>query len=332
MRPPGARIQHHLLPDKGRVVSIENELLRATFLVDRGCDLIELLYKPEGVDFLWQFHGTKRDKNASRQPLSQTLFLDQYHGGWQELFPHAGAPASYAGVELGFHGEVWGLPWEFEIVREEPEEVAARFWVRTRQLPFLLQRTVSLRPGDAILRYSETVTNESKREMEFMWGHHPAFGPPFLDQTCILEAPAARVQVEGAFCSWPTDPSGKDHSRLILERSDQEVMKYLHELREGWVALTHPTRRIGVALIFDLDVFPYVWLWQEFGYTKGYPWFGQAYVLGVEPQSSLPRAREFGGRLLKLAAGASMETEIKTVVYEAAGVEHISRDGLVTPR
>jgi hypothetical protein len=39
--------------DDLRTVTIENEMLRCTFLVGRGCDVIELLYKPKDVDFLW---------------------------------------------------------------------------------------------------------------------------------------------------------------------------------------------------------------------------------------------------------------------------------------
>ena len=330
MRQFGARINDRLGLDGRRVILIENELLRAAFLVDKGCDLIELVYKPKDLDFLWHFPRTVRGESPPSQSQSQTLFLDRYEGGWQELFPHAGAPATQDGIELGFHGEVWGLPWEFEIVTNKPEEVAVRFWVRTLRMPFYLQRTVSLRAGESILRYSETVANEGKRDLQFMWGHHPAFGPPLLDQSCILDAPAAKVQVDGTFYTWPIDGSGRDHSCMTAEQSDHEVMKYLHELSEGWVALTNPARRLGIALIFDLNVFPYVWLWQEFAYTKGYPWFGRAYVLGIEPQSSLPRARECGGRLLKLAAGGRMETELKTVIYEEAGVEHISREGTVT--
>jgi hypothetical protein len=128
------------------------------------------------------------------------------------------------------------------------------------------------------------------------------------------------------------DETGRDHSRLVPEKSNKEVMKYLTGLREGWVALTQPKRKIGIGLVFDTQIFSCVWLWHEFGYTQDYPWFGRAYVLGVEPQSSLPGAHESGGRLLSLPGGGRMETSLLTVVYEATGVKRISPTGHVAPK
>ena len=106
-------------------------------------------------------------------------------------------------------------------------------------------------------------------------------------------------------------------------------MKYLHELRDGWVALTNPKRKLGVAFVFDTRVFRYVWLWHEFEYTAHYPWFGRAYVLGVEPQSSLPDAREKDGRLLHLKGESKIETDLLTVVYEGSAVRRVTPQGRV---
>jgi hypothetical protein len=33
---------------------------------------------------------------------------------------------------------------------------------------------------------------------------------------------------------------------------------------------------------------PFVWYWQEFGGTTGYPWYGRNYNVGLEPFSSAP--------------------------------------------
>jgi galactose mutarotase-like enzyme len=329
----GARISDRFRLDDLRVVVLENELLRCTVLVDRGCDIIELLYKPKDVDFLWRLpQSARRSKPFLPTSYTSRPFLDHYEGGWQELFPHASAPGRCAGAELGFHGEVWGLPWEHEIVADTPEHVEVRFRVRTIRLPFCLERTISLRAHESVLRFHEVVVNEGCRELEFMWGHHPAFGPPFLDRHCVLDAPPCQIQVGDALHPFPVDSQGRDHRRLLPGKSDREVMKYLHEMKEGWVALTQPKKKLGIGLVFDLEVFPYVWLWHEFGYTQEYPWFGRAYVLGVEPFSSLPGARESGGRLLRLAGGAKLETDLLVVVYEATGVRRISRTGHVAPR
>ncbi len=46
------------------------------------------------------------------------------------------------------------------------------------------------------------------------------------------------------------------------------------------------------------------------------PWFGRAYVLGVEPQSSMPGAHDTGGRLLALGPGEKIDTALSFVFYE----------------
>jgi galactose mutarotase-like enzyme len=333
MRHYAARVTDRYRLDDQRTVVVENELLRLLFLVDQGCDLIELVHKPSDTDFLWRSpRGRAGGRRFATSTNAKHPFLDYYPGGWQELFPLAGGGTTYAGAEIGIHGEVWGLPWDYAIVADDPAEVAVRFSVRTIRMPFLLERTVRLRSGEAIVRYEERVVNESGRTLRFMWGHHPTFGRPFLDADAILDAPTRKIRVGEELVPFPVDRRGRDHSRLAPDGSPSEVMKYFEELRGGWVAVTQPKRKVGIGLVFDPGVFPYVWIWQEFGYTQDYPWFGRAYVLGLEPQSSLPGAYDNGGRLLELGAGAALETTLLAVVYEGTGVSRITPRGRVTTR
>jgi galactose mutarotase-like enzyme len=222
----GVRVTDRYRLDDLRTVIIENELLRVTFLVDQGSDIIEFLYKPKDIDFLWRapLASRRRRPFVPASPIHRP-FLDHYAGGWQELFPHAGLGTTYLKADLGFHGEVWGLPWEHQIVKDQVEEVAVRFWVRTVRMPFYLEKTVSLRTEESILGFHEVVVNEGKAPLQFMWGHHPAFGPPFLDRHCVLDAPASSVQIGEDILPWPVDSKGRDHSRLVPEESTGEVMK-----------------------------------------------------------------------------------------------------------
>jgi hypothetical protein len=62
---------------------------------------------------------------------------------------------------------------------------------------------------------------------------------------------------------------------------------YLTGLTEGWYEVARPDGAT-VRVEWDVAVLPYLWLWHEFGETTGYPWWGRAYVVGVEPFSSYP--------------------------------------------
>jgi galactose mutarotase-like enzyme len=327
----GARITKRIDSGDVQALVVENELLRVRFLVDYGCDIVEFRFKPNDLDLLWHApQGIRRRRHFVPCSPTDRPFLDYYHGGWQELFPHASSATTYAGAHLGFHGEVWGLPWDYEIVQNGPAHAAVRFWVRTIRMPFFLERTVSLAANEPVLRLHEKVVNEGKTDLCFMWGHHPAFGPPFLDKDSVLDAGARTIRVGERLHKWPVDAAGVDHRRLMPEPgTGSEIMKYLLDFREGWVSLAQPKLQLGLALVFDPAVFNCVWLWQEFEYTREYPWFGRAYVLGVEPQSSLPGAHESGGRLLGLQAGEELETDLLAVVYSGTRVNHISRNGQV---
>ncbi|MCD9025395.1 aldose 1-epimerase family protein [Cohnella silvisoli] len=45
---------------------------------------------------------------------------------------------------------------------------------------------------------------------------------------------------------------------------------------------------MGMKVEWDATAMPYLWHWQEYGATKGYPWYGRHYNIGVEPFSSYP--------------------------------------------
>jgi hypothetical protein len=61
--------------------------------------------------------------------------MDYYPGDWQEVFANAGAPLSYLGARFGYHGEISNLPWYYQIVEDDEDSVALRFYVRTQKTP-----------------------------------------------------------------------------------------------------------------------------------------------------------------------------------------------------
>jgi hypothetical protein len=72
-----------------RTLVLENEKIKVSILLDKGADIIEFLYKPLDVNFLWhsplELNGN--NKNPVARPLDGGSFFDIYEGGWQELFP-----------------------------------------------------------------------------------------------------------------------------------------------------------------------------------------------------------------------------------------------------
>jgi galactose mutarotase-like enzyme len=336
----GARILEYQYRDMSAVF-LENEKLRVGVLAGKGTDVFEFNYKPKDVDFAWLTAGGVRNPTSylSTSPDPLATFLDFYPGGWQEIFPSGGAPSSYLGARFGQHGEVSNLPWDYEIVEDREDVVAVRFSVRTQKTPFHLQKELRLRSGESQLRAEETLTNESDVSLHAMWGHHIAFGRPFLEEGCRIRLPdGARVvphdepihpegrRVEGSKSYvWPLaqgESGGEIDLSVLPRRGEISEMLYLTELPEGRYELENPGKGLGIRVEWDVGTMPYLWYWQEYGASRFYPWYGRHYNVGLEPFSSFPTSGLQGavdnGSALYIEAGEERHFSLRTGVFEGS--------------
>lgn len=277
---------------------MENEVLRVSVVPTKGADVVELRHKPSDVDVLWHSPHPLLPPGLSvpTAPTPEGSFFDQYHGGWQESLPSGNGPSQHAGAHTGLHGEVATLPWDVQVERDDPESVGVRFSVLGRRTPLRLLRTMSLRRASPTLLIEEELINEGEEEVPFIWGHHIALGPPFLSEDCRIEVPAASATVPSSSNSaryspgsyrWPdlSDRDGKAVDAGDVPPKDVRTNDslYLSELPEGRLAVRNRKLGLAVTLWWDLQVFPYLWCWQAFGGLWGYPYYGRAYLLAIEP-------------------------------------------------
>lgn len=292
-----------------RVVVLENELVRVSVLADKGTDIFEFLYKPMDLDFMWLSENGVQNPSAylPTSPDPQSAFLDYYPGGWQEIFPNGGPTAVYRGAQFGQHGEVAHMPWQYEIVEDRPEHVSVRFSVRTKKMPCLLEKTLSLKANSPALHIGERLVNESDVPLRYMWGQHIAFGPPFLDESCVILLPdKVRVLTEaeespvaapgrvkrGRVYEWPgaegADGNPVDLSRVPARGTASDIVYITGFGERAWYRVENRRLGAGFETVWDGKAFPYLWYWQEFGATADYPWFGRHYNIGLEPFTSFP--------------------------------------------
>jgi galactose mutarotase-like enzyme len=335
-----------------RTIVLENELLRIVVLVDKGSDIVEFRYKPLDLDFLYFAPGGIRNpqKNIPSTP-STDPFLDYFSGGWNEILPNGGPYIDYKGAELGQHGEISLIPWEYAILEDSSSRVAVRLWVRPIRTPFFLEKTMALESNRAVLMIEERLTNEGGEPLHFMWGQHIAFGRPFLDEGVVIDAPAKDFIVHeemagyeprrfqpDTMTTWPTakapDGTSADASQVPAYGSTQaQEMAYVTGFNEGWYAITNPARKVGFGINFDSSLFRYVWYWQQLGdVAQGYPWWGRTHTVALEPWTSYPTSglneAISNGTAMTLQPGAEIHTSMCAVAFE--GVERVSsitRDG-----
>ena len=342
------RCAENLLGQTMRSLVVENDLLSATILLDKGADIYSLVYKPANMDVLWKSPwGMKHSARGFDAAFdSQTAWLEAYAGGWQVLFPNGGFENTYKGARLGFHGEASMRAWEYEICQESAAMLEVKLSTRLLRSPYAIERWLGLRAGSPVLHIRERITNQAGEPMDCMWSHHPAFGAPFLSEHCVIDtgaralladdeyAGAANPLSPGATYDWrKADELGM--SRVPSPEQQRDLLAYLRDFESGWYAITNQQLGMGIGMCWDADIFPYAWFWQEINSSPGFPFYKRCYVIAIEPASSIPgqglsAVIEKTGAHLTLQPGESREVELKAVFYEAqTGVAGISEDGMV---
>lgn len=345
----GCRLMDDLLYKGMRTLILENELLRVSILLDKGADIFQFLHKPTDTDFLWRspLGLNNPERFTATRESASGAFLDSYHGGWQEILP-GGGPDTYKGAELGLHGEVTHLGWEWDILTDDADCIAVRLSVNCVRMPLRLERVLRLERNTPTLFIDETLINLSPEKLDFMWGHHPAFGAPFLKEGVRLFVPAATGIVHdpafamssifepGTHFAWPivNGPNGPiDLSCVPDLNAGYADLLYLKDLSDGWYAVLDPERRVGFGLAWPLQVFPYLWFWLVYGEAPGYPWWNRVACIALEPWTSIPNSLTKAlqeGATATIDGGGCIEVSLCAVAFTGfESVDGISLDGHV---
>ncbi|MBM3932909.1 MAG: DUF4432 family protein [SAR202 cluster bacterium] len=331
---------------------IENELIRVVVLVDKGADIYQFVHKPSDVDFMWRSPWGVRDprKFVPTSGAPNGLWLDQYEGGWQSVFPGGGYYSVYNGADLGIHAEANLAPWDCQVLEDTPEKASIKFWIRTARTPFYFEKTLTVRSGAPVLEIEQSLTNEGEEEVHASWGEHIALGPPFLSEDCVIDIaggllcnqetdshPHNRLK-GGAKGPWPM-VEGKYGAMIDLSRippKSQRVhdMSYITQMPEGWYAVTNQRLGVGFGISYPVDLFKYLWFWQEMGGGFGYPWWGRTYNIGLEPFTSYGvgglASMVKNGTALRLKAGETFHASLRAVAYLGAErVKRVTPEGMV---
>ena len=315
-------------------VTLENDNIKITLLPGKGSDVIQFLYKPSNIDFMWASEpGLPSAASSKRKPSLDGGFLENYPGGWQEILPNFGDACDYRGVSLSLHAEVSLLEWSYRVLKNDPQCISVELEVQCKLTPFRLRKTLTLRSGTT-LEINEQLQNDSAQPVDCMWGHHPVVGPPVLGKDCRLFIPRCRVKTQEEYvspnsrlekaqdCEWPV-VHGRSRELINLSRIPPKTahshdMAYLYGMEAGWYLLFNEALNVGFAMRWDHKVFKYLWLWQVYGGWEGHPWYCKSYNLGLEPCTSYPQslaAAVDAGTQLKFAP-----RETKTTYLEAAVV------------
>ena len=313
-----------------RAIVLENVALRVVILPELGAKVWSLVAKGRDREMLW--HNPRVKPRPA--PLG-ARYDDWFCGGWDELFPND-APVTIGGEAYPDHGELWSMPFTWEVVAASPAEVTIRFSCAGTVTASLFEKWITLRADEAILRTRYRISNTGPAPLDFHWKMHPAL---HHGDNARVDLPAGRVVIDENFAgefavpefTWPQAAGAQglniDMRRLPPKSHQTARFFYAVELREGWCALTDGDERVGFGLVFDPAILSTVWVFGSYGGWRG------LHTTILEPCTGFPFELDkalAGGRFSHLEPGEVIDTEVLAVVYEGqARVGGISPDGSV---
>jgi galactose mutarotase-like enzyme len=287
----------------------------------QGFSITSLRHLHSGADALWTWR-------RAATPCSRALgvagagsvetFIDVFTGGWFEMFPAVGFPAADDSTSL-LHGELVRLPWD--VLEQTSTALTAR--VETVRSPFEVTRTLDV--ADGTLRVTERIRNIGGEPAPYAWGHHPCLSrDTFAGGVLELDVEAAHVpappydreatRLAAGDLEWPAgsalDGTAVDLS-VVPREADGRVDHVCLRPSRGRARVTAPSANAALELTWDLALFPYLLLWQNFRGEGGWPFWAEADTFAVEfstiPGRTMPEAAD-AGAVRSLAPGAAVET------------------------
>jgi hypothetical protein len=234
----------------------------ATLLIDReGGSIVDFHLSGGGLNPLrWLGPG---DENAALRPMAHFLCLDRW-GQPSEAEQRNGMP---------FHGEASRVEWK-ELSASDGrggKTVAAM----SAHLPIAgldIRRSVRLSESGAVFTVSETVTNRNKLGRIYNMVQHATIGPPFLDESTVIDSNAQQGLMQSSPLPNPEQPEihwpqaikeGKPIDlRRLTNDPDPNVVSFVMDGDVGWVTATNASKELLLGYLFSTADYPWLNLWR----------------------------------------------------------------------
>ena len=250
-------------------VTLENSASKLVLDLAGGA-LTDFQFKDQGLNpFTWEERGSA----AAPRMRGHFLCLDRW-----------GAPSA-AELKNGmpFHGEAPRVMWKVTARKPTEVEMEARLPIAGIEV----RRVVRLADSAAVALVTETVTNTNPLGRVYNMVQHPTIGPPFLDETTVVDANARKGFMQSSPLPNPEEPAVwwpqalKESQAVDMRRLQDDplpaVVSYTIDEAIGWTTAANARR--GLLLGY---------LWK----TAEYPWFNA--WRHVEAGKPFARGLEFG--------------------------------------
>jgi hypothetical protein len=245
-----------VVTDGRRAVRLESQA--ATLVIDLGGGSIVDFHLSSGGLNPLRWLGPE-DADKALRPMAHFLCLDRW------------GPPTAAELRNGmpFHGEASRVEWKQLGANERQAGRIVALMEATLPIAGLeVRRTVGLSESASFFTVSETVTNRNKLGRVYNIVQHATIGPPFLDETTVVDSNAQQGFMQSSplpnpeqlEIRWPeATKEGKpvDLRRLTTD-PDPNVTSFVIDGDLGWVTATNASRELSVGYIFKTADYPWL--------------------------------------------------------------------------
>jgi len=302
-----------------RAIRLGNDLLDLVMLPGGG-HVASLRLHDSPVNPLWEPHWATIEPeqyDAARHPeygRTEGKLLASI-AGHMLCLNHFGELSDAELAADGYeHGEAPNLPWTVDDFGADRQSARLCCGVDLPEAGMHFQRTISMRSGEARVRFEEEVTNLRRSDSPLAYQQHVTIGAPFLEPGVTrLDLPGTQAHTfprsSGAADPLPPDtsftwPDAPGAGRLDvfpralpLEAVCTVALEPQDDL--GYVAVSNPRLGLLLAYVFPVETYPWAALWYENQGIADAPYGGRTLAWGLEFGTAALQV----GRIEMLAAG-----------------------------
>ena len=186
-------------------------------------------------------------------------------------------PASAAETAngMGWHGEASRVVWKVvEDAKKKKGGIRAEMAAVLPMAGLTVERRIRLAKKEAVFVVSESVTNDKPLGRIYNMVQHPTIGPPFLDETTVVDANARKGFMQGGSLPNPEEPSvywpqaltrdGKAvNLRHLTDDPQPNVASYVIDEEYGWTTASNAAKGLLIGYIWKTEDYPWFDAWRH---------------------------------------------------------------------
>jgi hypothetical protein len=307
-----------------------------------GGSIVDFHLQDSGLNPLrWEERGGA----TSPRPMGHFLCLDRW-----------GAPSDSEKVNgMPFHGEASRVEWK--VVSDAAAQGDSVHATMSAQLPMAgisIRRQIQLSDAASVFKVTEEVKNDNKLGRVYNMVQHATIGPPFLDETTVVDSNGRKGFMQSSPLPNPEEPAVfwpqalKDgvpvNLRNLTDDPQPNVVSYTIDDEYGWVTAASPEKGLLIGYIWRASEYPWFNAWRDVrggkpaarGLEFGTTGLHQPYPVLIAKGSIFGRpiykyldagetqTRSYAGFLIKVPAGYK---GVATVSYSGGKLVVRERDG-----